>query len=175
VGPASLSLREVLRGSQATGRRGKLEIVFERSRSACSRAPAGLQTLLPTGVETHMKRDLDLIRQLLIFFEEKESPQHIEVPPIEGYDELAIKYHLVLLYDAGLLRCEPVRSSTSDRVIYVLPFALTWEGHEFLDKVKNESVWKKIRTVVASKGGSLAFSVVNQLATRYALEMVKDV
>ncbi|MEK7761281.1 MAG: DUF2513 domain-containing protein [Nitrospirota bacterium] len=122
-----------------------------------------------------MKRDLELIRKLLIFFEEKESPQQVEVPPIEGYDELAIKYHLVLLHDAGLLRCEPVRSSTSDRVIYVLPFDLTWEGHEFLAKVKNEGVWKKIRVVVAAKGGSLAFSVVNQLATRFALDMVKDI
>jgi len=122
-----------------------------------------------------VKRDFDLIRQLLIFFEEKQSPQQIEVPPIDGYDELTIKYHLVLLHDAGLLRCEPVRSSTSERVIYVLPFDLTWEGHEFLAKVRNEGVWKKIRSVVASKGGSLAFSVVNQLATRYALEMVKDV
>ena len=78
-----------------------------------------------------MKRDFELIRQLLIFFEEKQSPQHIEVPPIDGYDELTIKYHLVLLHDAGLLRCEPVRSSTSERVIYVLPFDLTWEGHGF--------------------------------------------
>jgi hypothetical protein len=122
-----------------------------------------------------VKRDLELIRKLLIFFEEKESPQHVEVPPIEGYDELAIKYHLVLLHDAGLLRCEPVRSGTSDRVIYVLPFDLTWEGHEFLTKVKNEGVWNKILAVVAAKGGSMAFSIVNQLATRFALDMVKDV
>ncbi|WP_447962992.1 DUF2513 domain-containing protein [Nitrospira sp. Ecomares 2.1] len=87
-----------------------------------------------------MKRDLELIRKLLIFFEEKKSPQQVEVQPIGGYDELAIKYHLVLLHDAALLRFEPVTSNTSDRVIYVLPFDLTWEGHEFLAKVKNEGV-----------------------------------
>ena len=28
-----------------------------------------------------MKRDLELIRKLLIFFEEKESPEHVEAPP----------------------------------------------------------------------------------------------
>lgn len=54
-----------------------------------------------------MKRNFDLIRKLLFFFEEKESPQHVEVPPIDGYDESTIRYHLVLLHDAGLLRCEP--------------------------------------------------------------------
>lgn len=119
-----------------------------------------------------MKRDFELIRKLLMFFEGKQSSEHIEVPPIDGYDALTIKYHLVLLHDAGLLRCEPVRSSTSDRVIYVIPFDLTWDGHEFLDKVRNETVWRRIRDVIASKGGSVAFSVVNQLATRFAMDMV---
>ena len=120
-----------------------------------------------------MKRDFELIRKLLLFFEEKESPEHIEVPPIDGYDKSTIKYHLVLLHDAGLLRCEPVQSSTSERIIYVIPFDLTWEGHEFLDKVKNETVWRKIRKVIAARGGSLAFNVVNELATRFAIELVK--
>lgn len=59
-------------------------------------------------------------------------------------------------------------------MIYVLPFELTWDGHEFLANVKNEGVWRKLQAVVAAKGGALAFSIVNQLATKYALEMVKN-
>jgi hypothetical protein len=119
-----------------------------------------------------MKRDFELIRKLLIFFEEKQSAGHVQLPPIDGYDERTVKYHLVLLYEGGLLSCEAVRSTTSDRVIYVIPFDLTWDGHEFLDKVRSESVWRRIRDVITSKGGSLAFSVVNELATRFALELV---
>ncbi len=80
-----------------------------------------------------MKRDPDLVRQLLIFFDAKSSPDLVKIPSIEGYDVLTIKYHGVLLYDAGFLRCEPVTSSTSTRVIEVWPFELTWAGHEFLD------------------------------------------
>ena len=76
----------------------------------------------------------------------------------------------MLLHDAGLLRCEPIKSSTSDRVIYVIPFDLTWEGHEFLDKVKDEKVWRKISDVIASESGAVAFSVVNQIASHFALE-----
>ena len=120
-----------------------------------------------------MKRDFELIRKLLIFFEEKQSASHVEVPPIDGYDQRTIKYHLILLHDADLLQCEPVRSTTSDRVIYVIPFDLTWNGHEFLDNVRNETVWKRIREVILSKGGSLAFSVINQLASRFAWELVR--
>ncbi len=87
-----------------------------------------------------MKRDFELVRKLLMFFEEQRSAKHVEMPPIEGYDEGTIKYHLVLLHEAGLLQCEPIRSTTSDRVIYVIPFDLTWDGHEFLDKVRNDNV-----------------------------------
>lgn len=121
-----------------------------------------------------MKRDFELIRKLLLFFEEKQSRGHIKAPRIEGYDEGIVQYHLVLMHEAGLLRCEAVRSSTtSDRIISVIPFELTWDGHEFLDKIRNENVWRKVRDTITSKSGSLAFAVVNQVATRLALELVQ--
>lgn len=117
-----------------------------------------------------MTRDFELIRKLLVFFDDKPDADHIAVPPVgEEYSDLEIKYHLVLLYQAGFLNCEPVKSSTSDRIIYVIPFSLTWDGHEFLDKIRNDGVWHKIQTAMSSHGGKLAFAVINQLATRYAL------
>jgi len=117
-----------------------------------------------------MKRDFDLIRALLLFFEAKPDPKAIELPPIEGYDDATIKYHLILLHDAGLLRCEPFRSSTSERVIKVIPFDLTWEGHEFLEKIRSETTWRQIVSRVRDSGGVMAFSVINGLATQLALK-----
>ncbi len=99
-----------------------------------------------------MKRDLDLVRKLLIYFYEKPGPEHVQVPEIDGFDELTIRYHLVLLYQAGMLACEPTRSSTSERVISVLAFDLTWEGHEFLEKIRSETIWDEIRTDCQSRG-----------------------
>lgn len=122
-----------------------------------------------------MKREFDLRRKLLIFFEEKSGSEAVQLPAIAGYDERVIKHHLVLMFDAGLLRCEPVRSSTSDRVIYVIPFELTWDGHEFLDKIRDESIWRKIVEHIRASGGSLAFSVINSVATKMALDLVKNV
>lgn len=119
-----------------------------------------------------MKRDFSLLRKLLIFFYQKEHPNAIEVPPIEGYDEITIKNHLVLMYEAGLLRCEPVRSSTSDRVIYVIPFNLTWNGHEFLAKVRDERAWQRVLAAIQEKRGALAFSIINKIATKLAMDLV---
>jgi hypothetical protein len=91
-----------------------------------------------------MKRDIELVRKLLLFFDEKPGPEQVKIPPTSGYDDATISYHLVLLHDAGYLRCEAVKSSTSDRVIYVLPFELTWSGHEFLDKIRNPHIWDEV-------------------------------
>ena len=119
-----------------------------------------------------MKRDFDLVRKLLVYFEEKPGPEHVKIPPIEGYDELTIKYHLVLLHDAGLLRCDPVTSSSSDRVIYVLPFDLTWDGHEFLAKIRDDGLWRKTKDTILSKGGQLTFNTIIAVATTLMKKMI---
>src|SRR5713101_3265970 len=93
-----------------------------------------------------MQRDFELIRRLLVFFDEKPDTAHVEVPDVGAeYTESQIRYHLVLLYQAGFLNCEPVKSSTGARVIYVLPFELTWEGHEFLAKRKTMAFGTKFK------------------------------
>ena len=111
-----------------------------------------------------MKRDFDLVRKLLLFFEDKPNVEAVQVPQIKGYPELEIKYHLVLLHEAGLLRCETVTSqSTPDRVIYVIPFSLTWQGHEFLDASRDETLWKKVTTEIKEQGLAVTFAVLQAL------------
>ena len=98
-----------------------------------------------------MTRDIELIRKLLFFFDEKPGPEHVDVPPIPGYDDSTIKYHCNLLYDAGYLRCEPVTTNTG-RVIYVLPFELTWQGHEFLDSIRTQHIWDEVMRSAKDRG-----------------------
>ncbi len=119
-----------------------------------------------------MKRDFELIRKLLFFFEEKEDPAHVEMPPIAGYSDIEIKYHCNLLYDAGFLWCEPTVSTTSERIIKVLPFDLTWNGHEFLEKIRSDNIWKQMKTFSKEKGLTLSFNVVNELAKKFIINTV---
>lgn len=119
-----------------------------------------------------MKRDMELIRKLVLLFRDKEGPGMIKDPEVDGYDREAIKYHCVLLHDAGLLRCEVIKSKTSDRTVDVWPFELTWDGHEFADKIASDTIWKKIRQKVGANGGALVYNVINRLASQYALEAV---
>ena len=120
-----------------------------------------------------MKRDLDLVRKLLIFFDDKPDDKAIEVPPIQGYSESEIKYHLILMHEAGFLRCERVRSSTDpERVIYLLPFALTWQGHEFLQSVRDDTVWRKLKERVVKPSSSWTFAILGEWLKREIMQRI---
>jgi hypothetical protein len=63
-----------------------------------------------------MKRDLDLVRKLLLYYEEKEDYRMDSSPSVEGYDELQVLYHLLLMDEAGLIRCEREVSKSTPSV-----------------------------------------------------------
>ncbi len=45
---------------------------------------------------------------------------------------------------------------------------MLWDGHEFLDNARNESIWKDAMKIVAEKGGSIAVGVLTQLLASIA-------
>ena len=110
-----------------------------------------------------MKRDFELIRKLLFYFDEKAGLGAVEYPAIEGYDDITIKYHILLLAQAGLIDFEPELTKTG-RIIRVIPFNLTWSGHEFLDAIRQENTWSKIKKIVKEKGTTLSFEVIKAIA-----------
>jgi hypothetical protein len=116
-----------------------------------------------------MKRDLDLVRKILLHFEEKANDSMEQCPIIEGYEAAEIRYHLILMNEAGLLRCEQVLStSTPSRVIRVYPFSLTWQGHEFLSAAKNDSLWLRAKGIAVDKAGILSFELVKSILVHLA-------
>ncbi len=106
---------------------------------------------------------MNLIRTLLFYFEETQDTEHEDLPKIEGYDATVIKYHIFLMHDSNLLKCNPVKSKTTDAILYLTPLNLTWEGTEFLEKIRSDETWDKINQTIVSKGGVLTFSIINQI------------
>lgn len=122
-----------------------------------------------------MKRDMDLIRHLLLFLEEKPSPALVNADDIriEGHNRTAIQYHLNLMYQAGLINGEDIRSRTSDRLISVLPFDLTWQGHEFLEAVRDPEIWRQAKAG-ASKAGTAGIEFVWEVAKTLLKKSIRD-
>jgi len=108
-----------------------------------------------------MKRDMELIRKILLYLEEKQDVSNWDAVVIEKYDPKVISYHIKLLYQAGLIEAKPL--NTKDSYGMWLAKGLTWDGHEFLDSVKNDTVWEKVKEGIKSKGlelGQVSFSVL---------------
>ena len=114
-----------------------------------------------------MKRDMDLIRKLLIFFSDKETPAMVEDVGVEGYTDIEVGYNLILLYDAGMLIAEPEQTKTG-RTVLVHPFDLTWDGHELLDKIRNETIWDEIKSGYREKGlKSVSIDILKTMSDFY--------
>ena len=123
-----------------------------------------------------MKRDLDLIRKILLEVESCNDPDGIFNTMdinIEGYRAELIQYHVGLLIDAGLVTSsgEPVRFMDASFISY-FSVNLTWTGHELLDNAKNESVWQTVKKDLGSKWDSVSFSVLQTLLDQAALKIL---
>lgn len=94
-----------------------------------------------------MKRDLSLIRQILLDLEDGGAYTNWLDIDIEAYSPEQMDYHLDLLVEAGLIS---VASSERGRSRQ-LPVRITWDGHEFLDAARDESRWQ---SVVGSAAGA---------------------
>ena len=84
---------------------------------------------------------------------------------IEGHCEPEIGYNLDLLVQAELV-CGKVLW-TVDKELFPIVDGLTWDGHEFLDTIRTESVWDKTKESVKRKGQdirSLPLDIIKSLA-----------
>ena len=113
-----------------------------------------------------MKRDMDLIRDLLLRIEGLDHARaRVDELLREGDDKPRILYHLELLHEAGLfdgLLLDIDQAGVVDAVIN----RLTWQGHEFLDAARNELVWQEAKGLMKDKLISLPFEIISQLVVQ---------
>lgn len=106
-----------------------------------------------------MKRDLDLVRKLLLAMEEQEHGYVQSELAVDGYTEEQVNFHIFLLGDAGLAKVEEDTHVGSNSPS-AFPLHLTWAGYEFLAAAKDDTIWAKAKTTVIKPAGGVAFSVL---------------
>ena len=102
-----------------------------------------------------MRRDMDLVRAILLAVEENEDPYELLTPSIEGYSELQICHHIALLADAGLVNA---RDRSAIGVYYWSAGPHTWAGHELLDLMRNDELWDVVKRRVCDVSHGFACS-----------------
>jgi len=122
-----------------------------------------------------MKRDPQLFREILLKCEAHEhgyAPMNLK---IDGYTEEQVGYHVHLLGDAGYMDVISMNSFRSNKSPNAKPRSITHSGHEFLDVIRDDEVWKTTKGVIAKTGGwtlGVIASVATQIVTRQAMAAI---
>jgi len=111
-----------------------------------------------------MKRDMDLVREIMLKIEALPAgpPVLYRVGEVE---DLVLLNHLEMLIDAGLVRGKISRSQGARGDIIGIS-TLTWEGHEWIDVVRDPRVWDEAKRTLLENGGALSFELTKAVATR---------
>ena len=115
-----------------------------------------------------MKRDFELIKEILLQVENHKDPNKWVKLDIKNETHENVAHHVKLLAQAGLL--DAIDASSSDGIDWI-PKSLTWEGHDFLENARNDTVWKKTLQLVKDKGGSISFSIFQNLLQTQAMRL----
>ena len=110
-----------------------------------------------------MKRDMDLIRRVLLEIEESDEWLPGAITYEEVDDEL-VSYHVKLLYEAGLIDAIDMSTNT----LKWQARTLTWQGHEFLDSARDDTRWESAKATIFSRIGSLPFDLLKEVLSQIA-------
>lgn len=111
-----------------------------------------------------MKRDMDLCRKILFAIEEQYVDVALYNIGIEGYSMEEVAYHCKILRDAKLISDYGAQYA-SNQIYSFGVGSLTWEGHEFLDKIREDTIWNKTKGVINGKLLPMTLDVVKEVAT----------
>lgn len=119
-----------------------------------------------------MKRDMDLVREILLEIEKQYISTAIYNLKIEGYNMETVAYHCKILHEAGLI-FDYGAKYTGDGIYYFAVGALTWEGHDYLDKIRDNSIWKKTKDVITEQGLPLVIDTIKTVSTALLQQLLK--
>jgi len=111
-----------------------------------------------------VERDMDFIRELLLKVEEDREMDGYHYKSFDSSDFTGrtneeISYHVEQLIEAGLLKGS---EGTLDGIAPPIS-RLTWNGHEFLDSIKDVRIWERVKARLEGLSG-ITFTVVAAIA-----------
>ncbi len=114
-----------------------------------------------------MKRDMDLVREILMEVESWDRGSEWRRVSLEGRGKDEMDWHVRIMSDAGLIRA--VQSVETGEALVE---RLTWDGHEFLDSARDDARWEAAKKTVTEKTGALGFDVLKALLSQLVRDAV---
>lgn len=105
-----------------------------------------------------MKRDLDLIREIMLTLEEQmdygQNMSSEKLFELMKNDALSIKkltYHIGLLVEANYINAKELKTY-SDGSMFIMN-TITFDGQDFIDTIRQKKTWDVVKTKAIEIGG----------------------
>lgn len=130
-----------------------------------------------------MKFDLNCVRDTLLYLEEwLVLTDELEYKPLTleeihkggnmlKYSLPVLAYTLTKMEEAGFIRATIKFEGSS--IYILLVSSITYSGHQFLETIRPESTWNKIRTI-CDKTGLKSISTIMEIADILLPETIKN-
>ena len=121
-----------------------------------------------------MRFNLDCARALLLalesdlqFDDDLEYPalsfwDVCDTPTMSAYSKADIYYTTLKLDEAGFI--DVAIEDSGDRPSEIIYSSITFDGHQYLDSVRSETLWEQIKHKISIFGGSVALPIINSLS-----------
>lgn len=110
---------------------------------------------------------MEIVRKILISIAEKSSAN-----PSKEIDHDILQYHLWIMQEAGLINYFSRFGPEGGAAFHSLE--LTWDGNEFLEAARSDSLWSKAKGIVLDKTGAVSFEVLKTVLVNLAVKAVVE-
>jgi hypothetical protein len=113
-----------------------------------------------------MKRDMDLIREILLRAEETPAGSRWVAESLLGHNTAEVVEHVKLLIDAGYVDGRTVTSEAA------MILRITHDGHEFIDASREPTRWEKAKAKALSAGVPISITVMKAILDQLIKEHI---
>lgn len=122
-----------------------------------------------------MKKDIELIRKILIEFENNDEEYYYIAYDrplnIEGYSDKEIAYNLKIMFDDGLIEGGNGIYGLEIAEVVAKPTSL---GHDFINSTKDDGLWNSFKKKVGQEIQNMSITMMIDLLKKYAVVYFKN-
>jgi len=104
-----------------------------------------------------MKRNMELIRKILITIEESDVTQGWVPLDFEEYPDDEVSYHVKILFERGIIDATNCSSMNS---FSWKAKCITWDGHDFIEAIRDDGRWEEVKDWIKSAGKNLTIETI---------------
>jgi hypothetical protein len=114
-----------------------------------------------------MERNLDIVREILL---QAEKYSTLTLANFDDDRATEIHYHAEIMKENGLIEASVEKLMSGE--IFLNLTRLTWDGHEYLDAIRDDKIWDKTKRLILEKGSSMTFEVIKSSAIKVAMTIM---